>query len=81
MSSVKAYEASLQPYRQQFLDMLGWLLNNLHTYKMPAVRKEFFATDELGSITRMWIEVLPDLELYGLLFLPSNSHPVPLVIS
>jgi hypothetical protein len=81
MSSVDAYEASLPPYRKQYFDMLGWPLNDDYDAPRPKAREEFVAADALGSITRMWIEVLPGVELYGILFLPPGQTPVPLVIS
>lgn len=81
MSSVKAYEISLTPYRRQYWEMLGWPLTVPRSEDVPAVRDEHVATDDLGSITRLWIEVLPGLELYGILFLPTNPDPVPLVLS
>ncbi len=81
MSSVEAYGASLVPLRKQFREMLGWPLTLPHPAGLPVVRDEYVATDDLGSITRLWIEVLPGLELYGILFLPPAPGPVPLVLS
>jgi hypothetical protein len=81
MSSVAAYESSLEPYRQKYCEMLGWPLTQSRPESVPTVREKYVATDDLGSITRMWIGVLPGLELYGILFLPPDPGSVPLVIS
>ena len=61
--------------------MLGWPLTRRRPAAPPAVREEPVATDELGSIARLWITTLPGLELYGILFTPPGPGPHPLVIS
>ena len=81
LSSVQAYAESVEEYRKQFKAMLGWPLTLDDPPGRPKVRKKFVATDDLGRITRLWIETLPGLETYGLLFMPPGDGPHPLVIS
>ena len=45
------------------------------------MRQEFVAEDELGRLFRVWIRALPEVEAYGLLFIPNSSGSFPLVIS
>ena len=45
------------------------------------MRQEFVAEDELGRLFRVWIQTLPEMETYGLLFVPHSGGPFPLVIS
>ncbi|NQT19498.1 MAG: dienelactone hydrolase family protein [Planctomycetes bacterium] len=80
-SSVQAYAESVEGYRRQFEAMLGWPLTLDDPPGRPKVRKKFVATDDLGRITRLWIETLPGLETYGLLFIPPADGPHPLIIS
>ena len=80
-SSEQTYEADIHKYRRQFQEMLGWPLTLPAPKALPSVREEPVAEDDLGKISRIWIETLPGLETYGLLFLPSGEEPHPLVIS
>lgn len=80
-SSEQAYEKSVQKYRKQFKEMLGWPLTLAVPETAPSAKEEYIAEDELGLIYRIWIETLPGLETYGLLFLPSGKADYPLVIS
>lgn len=81
LSSVQAYAESVEEYRRQFEAMLGWPLTLEDPPGRPKVRKKFVATDDLGRITRLWIETLPGLETYGILFMPPGAGPHPLIIS
>lgn len=80
-SSKQAYKADVQKYRQQFKEMLGWPLTSAIPDTVPSARKKYVAEDELGHIYRIWIETLPGLETYGLLFLPAEEGIYPLVVS
>jgi dienelactone hydrolase len=84
-SSPEAYTASTQRYREQFKALLGWPLTQTRPDACPAVREEFVAEDDLGRIYRIWIETLPGLHTYGMLFVPGKlgegPHPHPLVLS
>jgi hypothetical protein len=80
-TSPQAYAASIQPYREQFMAMLGWPLTQVRPAAAPAVREEFVAEDELGQISRLWIETLPGLHTYGLLFVPRGEGQRPLILS
>ena len=80
-SSVQAYQTSIEAYREQFKAMLGWPLTLPSTGKVPAAREQYVAEDDLGRISRLWIEALPGVETYGLLFLPPREGPHPLVLS
>lgn len=81
VSSPDAYAASVAPLREQFRAMLGWPLIASRPTEVPATRAEFVAEDDLGRIERLWIEVVPGVEVYGLLFIPPLDGPRPLVIS
>jgi len=80
-SSEQAYKADVQRYREKFREMLGWPLPLRAPKEIPSAREKFVAEDHLGKIYRIWIETLPGLETYGLLFLPKEKGPHPLVIS
>jgi hypothetical protein len=81
LSSVQAYAESAEEYRKQLKAMLGWPLTLDDLPARPRVRRKFVAEDDLGRITRLWVETLPGLETYGLLFMPPGDGPHPLVIS
>jgi dienelactone hydrolase len=80
-SSLTAYTASLEPYRQQFRQTLGWPLTLPRPFGPPPVRMDFVADDDLGKIYRVWVETMPGLETYALYFQPHGKGPFPLVIS
>jgi len=80
-SSVQAYAESVEDYRRRFKAMLGWPLTLEEPAARPKARRKFVAEDDLGRITRLWIETLPGVETYGLLFIPPGDGPHPLVIS
>jgi hypothetical protein len=79
-SSADAYAASLGPYRQDLVSLLGWPLTLPHE-GAPDARMERVARDDLGTIYRVWIRTLPGVETYGLYFRPKGRGPFPLVIS
>jgi hypothetical protein len=81
MASPEAYTASLMPYRDRFRAMLGWPLSEPLPAEAPVARTSFVAEDDLGCIERVWIELFPGLDLYGMLFVPPAEGPRPLVIS
>jgi hypothetical protein len=81
MASPEAYAASLGPYRRRFRAMLGWPLSQPLPEGAPDARTTFVADDDLGRIERVWIELFPNLELYGMLFVPPGEGPRSLVIS
>lgn len=81
LSSVDTYAASIEAYRTQYKQMLGWPLTEDITHPPPVVREEPVAEDDLGTITRVWVQSLPELESYGILFLPKSEPPWPLVVS
>jgi len=81
LSSVEAYAECVEEYRRQFKAMLGWPLTLNDLPPRPKVRRKFVAEDDLARITRLWVETLPGLETYGLLFIPPGDGPHPLVVS
>jgi len=81
LSSPESYAASLGPFRERFVAMLGWPLTLPPADLLPAAREEVVAEDALGWIYREWIEVVPGVEAYGILFVPPLAGPRPLVIS
>ena len=80
LSAPDAYLRSLKPYRNRFRDLLGWPLTTTPQNE-PTMRQELVAEDELGRLFRVWIRTLPELETYGLLFLPHSEGPHALVVS
>jgi len=80
-SSATAYEASLVGYREKLIELMGWPLRGESGEGVPSSREEFVAEDSLGRISRMWIEVLPGVNLYGLFFCPQGEGPHPFVIA
>lgn len=81
-SSVAAYTASLEGYREKFRLMLGFpLVDTPAVPAQPAARQTFVARDDLGEIHRLQIEALPGYEIYGLLFLPPGQGAHRLVVS
>ena len=78
--SPDAYLSSLKPYRDRFMDLLGWPLTTTEDDE-PTMRQDLVAEDELGQLFRVWIQTLPQLETYGLLFVPNSEGPHALVIS
>jgi dienelactone hydrolase len=81
LTSADAYESSLGKYRARLVDLLGWPLKGGPAQGTPQCREEFVAEDSLGRISRMWIEALPGLRLYGLFFRPRGDGPFPFVIA
>ncbi len=81
LSSIEAYRESIVPYRQEFKEMLGWPLTEDYPGKKPKVRRKFVAEDDQARITRLWIEMFPGVETYGILFMPPGDGPHPLIIS
>ncbi len=61
--------------------MLGWPLTMTEDMNTPAAKLQPVAKDELGTISRIWIETLPGVQTYGLYFRPKGKGPFPLVIS
>jgi Dienelactone hydrolase family len=80
-ASLESYKASVQPYRQRLRAMLGWPLILAASEGVPTAREMLAGQDDLGCIYRLWIEVMPNLEAYGLLFLPPVDRPCALVLS
>ena len=81
-STVHTYNESIEPYRQEFIGMLGWPLTNYSVnMPVPHVESEFVGKDDLGDIYRLNITALPGLTSYGILFLPKGNGPFPLIIS
>jgi dienelactone hydrolase len=78
-SSIAAYGASLEPYREQFRRLLGWPLTE-EGAEPARLRRELVAEDDLGSVHRVWVETLPGLETYGVLLLPREAGSHPLVV-
>ncbi len=80
--SPAAYADSVEVYRRELAEMLGYPLNVYDTF--PAPEKEEcvrVAEDEYGYIDRLWVEVMPGLFSYGLLFTPRGNGPFPLCVA
>jgi dienelactone hydrolase len=83
-SSPAAYARSLAPLRERYRAMLGWPLTADRSKLGPPVpESQLVARDDLGTIFRMRLAILPGLDMYGMLFLPPASEAVrvPLVIA
>ncbi len=81
-TSVNAYEESSEKYRKELIEMLGYPLSRYSD--LPAPQKEeciHVGEDDYGSIDRLWVEVLPGLFSYGLLFTPRGDGKFPLVVA
>ncbi len=80
-SSVEAYQKSVDAYREQFIEMLGKPLTQF-TYDVPANHKtERLSDEEDFTIDRLWVECMPDVWSYGLLFTPKGDEKYPLIIA
>lgn len=79
-SSIAKYENSLSPYRKALINMLGWPLTEGWSTEVPKATIDPIAKDDLGTISRVFIETLPGVHTYGLFFLPKARKPLPLVI-
>ncbi len=81
-ASVAAYESSIVRYRKDFINMLGWPLNDYApNLPIPLADIEYVAADSLGEIYRINIHVMPGITMYGVLLLPHTPPPWPLVIA
>ena len=80
-SSIRAYRESLHNYRRHLVQFLSWPLSTESSGVVPRAREELVGEDSLGRIYRAWVETLPGLHTYGLLFLPPGKGPFPLVLS
>ncbi len=81
-TSVSSYWESTECYRKELADMLGYPLSRYTAFPLP--QKEeciHVGEDEYGSIDRLWVEVLPGLFSYGLLFTPRGDGKFPLVVT
>ncbi len=81
-TSVSAYQESTQKYRKELMEMLGYPLSQYAEFSAP--QKEeciHVGDDEYGSIDRLWVEVLPGLFSYGLLFTPHGEGRFPLTVA
>lgn len=80
----KKYEVEIsenpEKFRSRIRETLGWPLTET-TREKCEVKMTFVAKDDLASIYRVQIEVLPDLWMYGILFLRDENKKLPLVIS
>ena len=69
-----------EEYRRQYLDMLGWPLNEPPHPVLDVIENKMFENAEM-IITRMQFEVFPGVKFYGILFRLKSDRPLPLVIS
>ncbi|MBO4931460.1 MAG: hypothetical protein J6I42_04685, partial [Clostridia bacterium] len=75
--------ADREKFRREYLDLLGWPLNQYDEYrKTPMnVRKTPHGENDFAVIWQMQFEVLPGLWFYGLFFEHKNkSEDLPFVI-
>ena len=69
-----------EAFRKMVRNTLGWPLTEDRS-GVPNVRKHFVAEDSLCKIYRMQVEILPEVWMYGILFLQKSDEVLPLVIS
>ena len=75
--------ADREKFRREYLDLLGWPLNEYEKYrKLPMnVRKIPHGKNDFALIWQMQFEILPGLWFYGLFFEHKNkSDDLPFVI-
>ncbi len=81
-SSIESYEKSIQKFREDFTQMLGfpeYIYGDKRN--IPEADVLFVAEDRYGKIYRLVIYALNGLSVYGLLYMPHSSFPCPLVIA
>jgi len=80
-SSLEKYTKSIQRYRDDFMQMLGF---PEYMFEGGSITPEAailpIAEDRYGEIFRLVISISDGLSAYGLLFLPKSGGPYPLVI-
>lgn len=69
-----------EAHRAAFREMLGWPLVGEVPKGTPAVKSEPLADEEGYTVSRMSIEVLPELWMTGLLFKQKSEGKLPLVV-
>src|SRR5690625_981754 len=79
-SSIRSYENSLYPFRQELAKYFGYPAPK--AIKERITKSEKVGQDEFGVIYRLWIEVAENLHTYGILLIPKNLvGKVPLIIA
>ncbi|MBR2877699.1 MAG: hypothetical protein IKC41_07500 [Clostridia bacterium] len=84
MTSPEAYEKSLEGYRKDFADMLGYPLNCIDDFRGedPVLTEEtFVCEDEDTTCHRLVISVGDGLSIYGLFFKPKKEGKLPFMIT
>jgi len=77
LTSPEAYAESVKKYREDFIKLLGKPLTE-YPSDIPTKAERVLVCDEGDfTIERLWVEVLPGLSSYGLLFVPKaeGKHP------
>ena len=77
MTSPEAYNASLPQHRERLVKLMGRPLTEYPDTVPTEVKRELLDTDEWGTTERLWVEVLPGLHSYGLLFIPKGEGKFP----
>lgn len=81
-TSPAAYERSLESYRQQLRAFLG--TPPPHPKSGTVTKFEQVGEDDEATIFRVWIEVIPGVDVYGIYLLPKKrpaSGKIPLLIA
>ena len=84
MTSPEAYEKSLDAYRKDFADMLGYPLSSIDDFRGedPVLTEEtFVCEDEDTTCHRLVISVGDGLSIYGLFFKPKKEGKLPFMIT
>jgi dienelactone hydrolase len=76
-SSIEAYERSLQSYRKDWAQFLAVPQTATGT---PHVRRERVHEFDSYLAYRVWIDVLPGIEAYGILLTPKKAGPKPALV-
>ncbi|MEM1099415.1 MAG: hypothetical protein AAGH92_11585 [Planctomycetota bacterium] len=79
-TSPASWSNSLEKYRSDLRELLGWPLNAEMGSALPSIRRESVGEDEFGRIERVWVEALPDWSIYSLLMIPRTNAPTPLAL-
>ncbi len=77
----ETYFADIEHYRKQFINMLGFPLDQ-YKNEPASLSREFVGSDSVCNIYRLKIEAMPGLNFSGLYMVPhTEARPAPLVIA
>ncbi|MPZ17847.1 MAG: hypothetical protein GEV06_08055 [Luteitalea sp.] len=78
LSSIAAYEESIEPYRDELFEMLG---GNAYRESPLAPTEKLIAEFPTHKAYRVWITAFDDVHVYGVLLVPNGRGPFPALIT